>query len=400
MTEQSFNRAQQQPGDPACPICGGWRLSSLLADQSFPLAPLCLHSSAEAARTHPRFAAPQNFCSGCGHICCGAPAEAPPGGDRPVPFAPPPADDLLATRLEALVRRYHLAGLRAGLVGAEDDPALSACAQALRAAGVDDIQWFDPKATAQEAGNAAPDLRHCDLIVCLDALAMASGPARLLHRLKTAADRPHDTVFYFELPDATWQLRLGTAWTLPLVGPNAFSAGSLRRLLRRSGFEILQQTEIAAGRRLAAAARAASEPGDANTSRQDAERFMELIRQADDQTARLARAAARWRNELLTAAERGRELAFYGAAPPVILLLDMLQQQAPEAVAQAVRVVDADPTRQGRYLPGSAIQIAPAASVDPARLALAVLTDPPADAETTLASWRRAQPGLRSLRLA
>ncbi len=363
----------------ACPVCGGWRVRPLETGLSPPAVPELLHGDASAARAAPRRPVVFVFCAACGHLFPDAATGSAPMDD------PAPADPGRASRLAALARRYQLAGLNAGVIAATPAEAAPAIA-ALEAAGL------------AEVGRLAPDSRddgpERELFVCRDALAGSARPGDLLYRLKAASRRPRDTLYYFELPDAGWLLGLSGAWALAEHAGAAFSAGSLRRLLGKAGFELLALEAVDGGRRRAATARAAAEPGDAGASRDEARELEHLGRLAEALPARLARSGDRLRALQAAAGRDGGRLVVWGAGLRAAVLCDLLKDGTAGAM-----LIDARAERQGRFLAGGGLEVRPPEALEDQAVAALVVTEPAqaAAAGRILAARRTAGPRPRGL---
>ena len=225
----------------------------------------------------------------------------------------------------------YLPGARAG---GDDLPGLSF-----------DRAWFDPAAVP-----FGPDL-----VVCRHTLEHVDRVAPFLRGVTRVMRSPGARAF-FETPDAARVLREGAFWDIYYEHCSYFSEGDHARALRAAGLEvtgsrlayagqyIVQHAAPAAGRAPVAA------EGDLPALRALAAGF----------PGRVAGTLNAWRRRLESARAAGQRVALWGGGSKAVAFL------SDPALADCVtQVVDINPYKQGRFLPGTGHRVeAPAALAD------------------------------------
>lgn len=183
-----------------------------------------------------------------------------------------------------------------------------------------------------------------DAVVCRHTLehVAAVGDFMALVR-RTIGDR--DVTVLFDLPDVVRVLREGAFWDVYYEHCSYFSAGSLARLFRRSGFDVLDVTLEYGDQYLVVEAR----PGARGETPLPIEESPERLAADVERFARAAaETAARWSECLDAAGAKGRRIALWGAGSKAVAFLTTIA--AKHEIAYAV---DINPHKQGKYLAGT-----------------------------------------------
>ena len=193
------------------------------------------------------------------------------------------------------------------------------------------------------------DERYADLpadaVVCRHTLEHIAPVGEFLALIRRALGERDKSVVLFDLPDVVRVLREGAFWDVYYEHCSYFSPGSLARLFRRSGFDVLALERDYDDQYLVIEAR----PGDGTHAplalEETVEEFHEDVRRfkrAFDATAK------RWRATLAEAHAEGRRVAVWGAGSKAVAFLTTLATGGEISYA-----VDINPFKSGRFLAGT-----------------------------------------------
>lgn len=192
------------------------------------------------------------------------------------------------------------------------------------------------------AGHAAIP---ADLIVCRQVLEHLDEPAALIAELR-AAIGTRATAVFFEVPNQRHVIDGLGIWDIIYEHPSYYSASSLAALFTAGGFAITALYESFGGQFLCIEAC----PGEAATESTSASPMHDFARRCH------ARLTA-WRRFLSRLRAAGRTAAIWGGGSKGIMFANLMAET--EAVAA---VVDVNPRKHGKYVPGTGQPIlAPAA---------------------------------------
>jgi SAM-dependent methyltransferase len=182
-----------------------------------------------------------------------------------------------------------------------------------------------------------------DAVVCRHTLEHIGSVAHFLG-LARAAVRPGG-VALFELPDVRRVLQEGAFWDVYYEHVSYFSAGSLARLFRRAGFEVLDVALDYDDQYLVIEAR----PGAGGRPFELEDDPHELAREVDHFVGLADERLARWRGALRSA----RRPVVWGSGSKGVAFLTAIRD-APVDV-----VVDINPHKHGMYMAGTGQRIVP-----------------------------------------
>lgn len=340
-----------------CPACGSGELVEIYRLDAIPVQSCILLDSAAAARDFPRRPFLLKFCDDCGFVFNAvfdlAQVDYASTTEESQHFSG--TFNRFAKDLAAEVASlYDLKGKRTLEIGCGKGEFLQELARqtGTRGLGVDpgfiperlpgadgqDVvfqrEYFDP-ATLSETPN---------FVVCRHTLEHIPAVGRFMGDIATAIGGRKDVGIFFETPDVRRVLAEGAFWDLYYEHCSYFTLGSHARLFRRTGMDvtklylaydnqyIIQYAEPAAGRP------SLPEEDDLDAVRALARAFPDKV----------AESRAYWTDFVRSRHARGKRVAIWGGGSKGVSFLTT-NGLGPE-VAQ---VIDINPFKQGRYLPGT-----------------------------------------------
>jgi SAM-dependent methyltransferase len=190
-----------------------------------------------------------------------------------------------------------------------------------------------------------------DLLVCRHTLEHMAAPGELVRLCRAASRASGESPVFFEVPDVARILENCAFWDIYYEHCSYFSMGSLARLFRRCGFEILDLERVYDDQYLLITARpadrAASEPF---AQENDLE---QILTSAASFKKRSERILADWRDRLQRAAQAKAKVALWGSGSKAAGFLATLgiREQIPY-------IVDINPRKQGLFQAGTGQEIA------------------------------------------
>lgn len=344
-------------GDVPCPACASREVQSI--DRVGPVPVLCgsLWDSSEEARATPNADLDLALCRTCAHVWNTGfdptLVDYDAKYDNALDFSPTFrrfADELIAR----LVDRFDLRGKTIAEIGSGKGEFL----RALCAAGGNRGIGYDPTYEGKDREGDVEFVRQffgpttvpddVDFVACRHVLEHVSDPVRFLMDIR-AALRGRAVPVYIEVPNAEFNFAESGPWDLIYPHVGYFNAESLRAALNRAGFRVVHLEPVFGAQFLAA--EAVPEPGvrvadAAKSSTTDAPR--DAFRRA---LSRQLAEAESWRSRLGQLREGGG-VAVWGAGSKGVTFLSLAD---PEHRIDAV--VDANPRKRGRFLPGSGRQV-------------------------------------------
>lgn len=197
-----------------------------------------------------------------------------------------------------------------------------------------------------------------DLLCCRHTLEHLPEPREFLGMVRGSLEDSRDTVVFFEVPDVSRVLEELAFWDLYYEHCSYFSVGSLARLFRSCGFEVLRLARDFGDQYLLVDAR----PGEgAPDQRFAGERDVaEMTRLVDRFADELPRVLERWKTRFGELQRERCRAVLWGGGSKAVGFLATLQLQD-----EIEYVVDINPQKQGMYLAGTGQQIvAPTALSD------------------------------------
>ncbi|WP_439621789.1 class I SAM-dependent methyltransferase [Gemmata sp.] len=217
-------------------------------------------------------------------------------------------------------------------------------------------------------GTAVP----ADAVVCRHVIEHVPDPLALLRTVRAGVGASGSTRVFFETPCAEWILRGRVTWDLFYEHCSLFTAHSLGRALTRAGFGVTGVRHVFGGQYLWAEATSCGEGAPPPVVRTDE------LAAAFGATER-AQATA-WRAAVESRRADGPVYA-WGAGAKGVTFANL----ADPAAERLAGVVDVNPAKQGRFVPGTGHPIVPPAAAVRARAVLVFNPNYVAEVADTLA---------------
>jgi hypothetical protein len=357
-----------------CLACGGGVLEHLVDLGTSPTTTGALYASAEEARTVRCGQVDLVVCRNCGHVANhkfdATLVEYDGSYDNSLHFSPA-FQCFAAAVAKRLVDSYGLAGKHVVEIGSGRGDFLAAVTTLARARGTGYDPTYIPEPVPPHLTFVADyfrphqDLQHYDLLVCRHVLEHLDDPYTMLAGLRATA--PAESVYYLEVPAAEFCFGPSGLWDCIYPHASYFSRASLRQLVERAGFEVLAEGTGFEEQFLWLEARPSDRcPGDSTAS--DVAEHVERLRGFSE---RWESTVSRWRQKI---GESHRvspgSAALWGAGAKAVTFLNAVDP------AGRVRVVDLNPRKWGRFLPGTAHVVQPPESLAAASVSEVLIMNP------------------------
>jgi hypothetical protein len=208
----------------------------------------------------------------------------------------------------------------------------------------------------------------CDVICCRHTLEHIRQTGEFLRTVRrTVGDRP-DVLVFFEVPDVRRVLREQAFWDIYYEHCSYFSLGSLARLFRASGFDVVELSADFDDQYLLLAARPAGQASEPSLPEED-----DLAALADEVSCfrrNVGQQIKRWRRCLETGERAGR-VAIWGSGSKCVAFLSTIGLQNPVDA-----IVDINPHRHGRFLAGLGYEVRSPQALREVRPDLVVVMNP------------------------
>ncbi len=204
--------------------------------------------------------------------------------------------------------------------------------------GIRFIQDFYSERYAHLAGDA---------IICRHTLEHIHPVADFMRMLRRAIGARTDTIVLFELPDVLRVLEETAFWDVYYEHCSYFSVGSLARLFRATGFEVLDVTLAFDDQYLLIEARPSDVPaaGPSVPGEHDLEALTKAV---DHFESTFATRTDEWRSQIVGAGRHHRRAVVWGSGSKGVAYLTTL------GLSEEIEyVVDINPRKQGMFMAGS-----------------------------------------------
>lgn len=354
----AHQRPRLTPYTMQCPNCGNANLESFYRVSQVPVHSVLLMPDREAAVNYPRGEIELGYCQACGFVT-----------NRRFD----PSVHEYSTRYEEtqgfsgtfnafarmlaqqLIDRYQLRGKTILEIGCGKGEFLNLLCELgdNRGIGIDPA-YVPQRGDARLAGQVEfiqdfysekyADLT-ADFICCRHTLEHIAPTYEFLAQLRhTLGDR--QSLVFFELPDMMRVLREGAFWDIYYEHCSYFTTGSLARLFRATGFEVLDLELAYDGQYILLTARPVNRLTTPTLAGEDDLAEVDAAVAVFPQV--VAHAQRYWRSVVDETVERGERVVVWGSGSKGVALLTTLGLGD-----EIAGVVDINPYRQGKFMPGT-----------------------------------------------
>ena len=349
---------------PRCPACSHGEMRSIYRLDSIPVHSVLLMDSREEATNYRRAALDLGFCESCGFLANIAfdenvheysirYEETQAFSDTFNAFARSLAEDLTA--------RHDLRDKTILEIGCGKGDFLAGLCELAGAQGI----GIDPAYVPQRMNDDAKQRIHfiqdfygekyshleADLICCRHTLEHIAPTHEFMTSLRRTIGDRRDTVLFFELPDVRRVLSDGAFWDIYYEHCSYFSTGSLARLFRETGFEVIEQETVYDDQYLLITARPAEDSVvNADPEQED---LADMRRYADAFSEAVRRTQKKWKDTLQQITCAGERAVLWGAGSKGVAFLTTLGLD--DEIAYCV---DINPYKHGKFMPGTGHEVA------------------------------------------
>jgi SAM-dependent methyltransferase len=366
----------------ACPACGG-PLTPFHTQQGVPAHSCLLLASREAAVSYPTGDIRLSLCGACGFVTNAAydPALADYSASYEETQGHSPRFRAFARELaERWIDRYRIHGRDVLEIGCGKGEFLALLCElgGNRGIGIDP-SWVPGRFNADTDRARArfiPELygpEHAglpaDVVVCRHTLEHIAPVGDFLRLVRRALGDRREVPVLFEVPDTLRVLREGAFWDVYYEHCSYFTAGSMARLFRACGFEVLDLSLEYDGQYLVIEAVPAAGPVGTGVPLPAEDDLAETAGAAGAFGDAYEAAVGRWRDELAARRAAGQRTVVWGAGSKGVSFL-----VAVGPGAGVDRAVDINPLKQGMFLAGVGTEVVAPESLkaDPPDLVVAM----------------------------
>ena len=189
-----------------------------------------------------------------------------------------------------------------------------------------------------------------DFVCCRHTLEHIDQTKAFMEMVRRSIGPRYETTVFFELPDVVRELRDGAFWDMYYEHCSYFCPGSLARVFRETGFDVERIWYEFGDQYLMLTAKPAEGRTEASL---DEERDLEaMTAMVDAFTDVCGRSLSKWGELLRTRKAAGERIAPWGGGSKAVAFITTLGVEA-----EVDQVVDVNPHKHGRFLPGAGHEV-------------------------------------------
>ena len=192
---------------------------------------------------------------------------------------------------------------------------------------------------------------HADLYITRHVLEHLDEPVLFLQNIHNAMEAA-GSVLYIEVPDGEYLLKTCSVWDIIYEHYSIFTPRSLLYLLERTGFSVIRLQSDFQGQSLTVDAAASFGPSQPSSLHYGKNKTDELFAAAEKFARNCQKKMARTKNMLEEQQQAGKRMVVWGAGSKGITFLNRMS-----SMADIAYVVDINPQKQGKYVPGTCQQV-------------------------------------------
>jgi len=359
----SFERTEEPKL--ACPNCGSEGLSVFYGVQDIPVHSCLLVPTHDEAVDFPTGDLRLGFCRSCGFVTN---THFDPDVHRysvryeETQGFSPRFNAFAESLAESLIERYGVRGKTVLEIGCGKGEFLVTLCGLGNNRGIGIDPGYVPERTPGEAASSVTFIQDfysenyahlkADFIVCRHTLEHIAPTRQFLQTIRGAIGDRRDTLVFLEVPDMLRVLREGAFWDVYYEHCSYFSPGSLARLFRSTGFDVIQLDLDFDGQYILLTARPSAGGNPEHLPLEDD--LEQLSRAVDGFEAACSAVLDRWRLYVAASSLAGGRVVLWGSGSKGVAFLTTLG-----LLNQVEYVVDINPYRQGKFMPGTGQEIVP-----------------------------------------
>ena len=212
-----------------------------------------------------------------------------------------------------------------------------------------------------------------DCFVFRHVLEHVAQPNEFLHLLFQVASRREGSVVYCEVPNAIFTLEDLGVWDVIYEHCSYFSKVSLRKLFTQVGFSPIELQTAFHNQFLCLEVRMSDQQDSKAFNREDREAIDHLLALTGRFADQFTEQTAKWKDAISGFHEKGQKVLVWGAGSKGVTFLNVCATSNAEPI---FAVVDINPRKHGRYIPGVGIPVIAPESLNAGNVDVVLVMNP------------------------